>query len=252
MADELFTIEEAAETLGMTKEEVVAKARERGWRSFRDGDLVKYLASDVGALKAELQGEGAMALEEETEETEETAPTVAPEVESTPVRGEETATEELIFEDTEDEFDVSLLEGEEEGAPEALAEMPELEDLELADETTETEVEDLASLIEEEEAGEPAVVEAAEEAAPAAVAAAAEPDLEGIEEVEEAAEEAGVIIPSRRIPVPQAAAEHPVFAVLMVVALLLMVYAGMFLINTVHGVNNALTSWTNVLAGGTD
>lgn len=147
----------------------------------------------------------------------------------------------MIFEDTEDEFDVSLLEGEEEKAPEALAEMPELEDLELADETTETEVEDLASLIEEGEAAEPAVVEAAE--------VAEEPDLEGIEEVEEAAEEAGVLIPSRRIAVPRAA-EHPVFGVLMLVALVLLIYGGMFLVNTIAGVNNELTKWTQVLAGG--
>ena len=241
MADELLNVEEAAEKLGMSKEEVVAKARELGWRSFRDGDVLKYLASDVDALSGQVEAEGPMALEEETEETEETAPTVSPGGEPAPVRGEETATEELIFEDTEDEFDVSLLEGEEEKAPEALAEMPELEDLELADETTETEVEDLASLIEEGEAAEPAVVEAAE--------VAEEPDLEGIEEVEEAAEEAGVLIPSRRIAVPRAA-EHPVFGVLMLVALVLLIYGGMFLVNTIAGVNNELTKWTQVLAGG--
>ena len=241
MADELLNVEEAAEKLGMSKEEVVAKARELGWRSFRDGDVLKYLASDVDALSGQVEAEGPMALEEETEETEETAPTVSPGGEPAPVRGEETATEELIFEDTEDEFDVSLLEGEEEKAPEALAEMPELEDLELADETTETEVEDLASLIEEGEAAEPAVVEAAE--------VAEDPDLEGIEEVEEEAEEAGVLIPSRRIAVPRAA-EHPVFGVLMLVALVLLIYGGMFLVNTIAGVNNELTKWTQVLAGG--
>ena len=241
MADELLNVEEAAEKLGMSKEEVVAKARELGWRSFRDGDVLKYLASDVDALSGQVEAEGPMALEEETEETEETAPTVSPGGEPAPVRGEETATEELIFEDTEDEFDVSLLEGEEEKAPEALAEMPELEDLELADETTETEVEDLASLIEEGEAAEPAVVEAAE--------VAEEPDLEGIEEVEEAAEEAGVLIPSRRIAVPRAA-EHPVFGVLMLVALVLLIYGGMFLVNTIAGINNPLTEWTQVLTGG--
>jgi len=244
MADELLNVEEAAEKLGMSKEEVVAKAREFGWRSFRDGDVLKYLASDVDALSGQLEGEGPMALEEETEETEETAPTVSPGGEPAPVRGEETATEELIFEDTEDEFDVSLLEGEEEKAPEALAELPELEDLELADETTETEVEDLASLIEEGEAAEPAVVEAAEVAE-----VAAEPDLEGIEEVEEAAEEAGVLIPSRRIAAPRAA-EHPVFGILMLVALVLLIYGGMFLVNRIAGVNNELTQWTQVLAGG--
>ncbi len=241
MADELLTIEEAADKLGMTKDQVVAKARERGWRSFRDGDLVKYLNSDVDALKAELEGEGPMALDEETEET---SPTVSPEAVPPVSRGEETATEELIFEDTDEDFDVSLLEGEEE---KATAEMPELEDLELADETTETEVEDLASLIDEEEAGEPAVV--AEE--PAEVAEAAGPDLEGIEEIEEAEEEAGVIIPSRRIALPRTA-EHPIFAVLMIVALVFLVYAGMFFVNTVQGNNNFFTQWTQVLAGGAD
>ena len=244
MADELLSIEEAAEKLGMTKEEVVAKARERDWRSFRDGDLLKYLASDVQALKAELEGEGPMALDEETEET---SPTVSPEAPPPTLRGEETATEELIFEDTDEDFDVSLLEGEEEKGPEASAEMPELEDLELADETTETEVEDLASLIDEEEVGEPAVV--AEE--PAEVAEAAGPDLEGIEEIEEAEEEAGVIIPSRRIALPRTA-EHPIFAVLMIVALVFLVYAGMFFVNTVQGNNNFFTQWTQVLAGGAD
>jgi hypothetical protein len=36
----------------------------------------------------------------------------------------------------------------------------------------------------------------------------------------------------------------------MLVALVLLIYGGMFLVNTIAGVNNELTKWTQVLAGG--
>ncbi len=258
MSDELISADDAAAQLRLSRDQLAEKARQLGWRSFRDGGILKYMTSDVQSLKDQLEPAAEkrpepLDLMEETDETEETV--IAGDAESQPVTpsGEETATEELIFEDTTEEFDVSLLEGDEEKAPEAVAEMPELEDLELIDETTETEVEDLAELIDEgtqqpkgtpvvEAEGEPMVAEALEDTG--------ESVLEGVEEIEEAVEEPQVLIPSRRLAAGAVPERNRLFSILVLVSVLALVYTGMFLANRVLGVNNELTRWTQMIAGG--
>ncbi len=289
MAEQLIPIEEAMKLLKMDRKEVLDLAKRNNWRLFRSEDTLKLRRSDIESAMGKPGGEipeleevleedtdetvearavgreepeslvregaraGAKApaeeegldlseLEEETDETVEAKPKVAKD-----------ETEEIIFEDTGETFDISLLEEEEgkEGAG------PAKEDVALREETDETVV-PAATPVEEEGGREEGVASIYEAAPPKALEAeeAAEWEEAAVEEEPlEEVELAGRELPSARAARERVAARaeevaSPILSAIIAISVLALLYAGVFIVNTVGGWNNALTGWTRALSGG--
>jgi len=209
MPEEYMTMEEAIRELGVSEEEIKKLITEGKLRSFRDGTLIKFRASDIHALSgktpAKEEGELIPLAEEPKPEAGKPA--------------EEEEPLESIFGDTE-QFDIAPLEEEEaavrpaEAAPETVEEVPEEaapEEVELGEEA----VEEITPLPEE-------VKEGVEE--------------EVLEEIEEKGaelerEERKKLEPGKvRVALGPS---YTAYTVLLVVSFLALIVAGFAIVNTV-------------------